>query len=83
MIEVEDECGGIPESKGDLFTAFGDRRGVDRSGLGMGLWIARQAVDAHGGHIHVRNTPGKGCVFVIELPLCAADGIPERPLMNA
>lgn len=71
IIEVEDECGGIPDSKGDVFQAFGDRRGIDRSGLGLGLSIARQAVTADGGNIHVRNMPGKGCVFVIEVPLAA------------
>ena len=68
-IEVEDECGGIPDSTGDPFEPFGDRRGTDRSGLGLGLSIARKAVRAHGGDIHVRNMPGKGCVFVIEVPL--------------
>jgi signal transduction histidine kinase len=73
LVEVEDECGGIPESKGDLFQVFGDRRGSDRSGLGLGLSIARKAVRAHGGEILIRNMPGKGCVFVIEVPLAAAD----------
>ena len=71
VIEVEDECGGIPAHKGDLFRAFGDRRGVDRSGLGLGLSIARQAITAHGGEINVRNLPGKGCVFTIALPFAA------------
>ena len=73
LIEVEDECGGIPESKADRFRAFGDRRGSDRSGLGLGLSIARNAVRAHGGDIHVRNMPGKGCAFVIDLPLAEVD----------
>ena len=78
IIEVEDECGGFPESKGDLFEVFGDRRGSDRSGLGLGLSIARKAMRAHGGDIHVRNMPGKGCVFVIEVPLAGHDtGTPQ------
>jgi signal transduction histidine kinase len=67
-IEVEDQCGGIPESKADPFQPFGDRRGHDRSGLGLGLSIARKAVRAQGGDIHIRNMPPHGCVFVIELP---------------
>ena len=75
FVEVEDECGGIPQTKGDLFEVFGDRRGADRSGLGLGLSISRKAMRAHGGDIHVRNMPGKGCVFVIEVPL-AAEGVP-------
>ena len=71
LIEVADACGGIPESKGDLFQPFGERRGKDRSGLGLGLSIARKSVRAHGGDISIQNTPGKGCVFVINLPLAA------------
>ena len=71
ILEVEDECGGFPERKGDLFQVFGDRRGTDRSGLGLGLSIARKAMRAHGGDIHIRNMPGKGCIFVIEVPLAA------------
>lgn len=77
LIETEDQCGGIPPSKGDLFQAFGDRRGADRSGLGLGLSIARNAVRAHGGEIRIVNMPGKGCVFVIDVPLTAEDGVPQ------
>lgn len=77
LIETEDQCGGIPPSKDDLFKAFGDRRGSDRSGLGLGLSIARSAVRAHDGEIRIRNMPGKGCVFVIDVPLAATEGIPH------
>jgi signal transduction histidine kinase len=70
-IEVEDECGGIPDRHGDPFQPFGERRGNDRTGLGLGLSIARKAVRTHGGEIHIRNMPGKGCVFVIEVPMAA------------
>ena len=69
LVDIQDQCGGIPESKGDLFQPFGQRRGGDRSGLGLGLSIARQAVRAHGGDIRIRNMPGKGCVFTIDVPL--------------
>jgi signal transduction histidine kinase len=68
-VEIQDECGGIPETKGDLFQPFGERRGSDRSGLGLGLSIARRAVRAHSGDIHIRNLPGEGCVFMIDVPL--------------
>ncbi len=68
-IEVEDQCGGIPADKGDLFKTFSDRRGRDRTGLGMGLAIARKAVRAHGGEIEIRNLPGQGCIFAICVPL--------------
>ena len=69
VIEVEDQCGGIPPSQGDVFQPFGNRRGRDRSGLGLGLSIARRAVRAHGGDIVVRNQPGRGCTFAIDMPL--------------
>lgn len=67
--EVEDEGGGIPADRGDLFAPFSDRRGRDRSGLGMGLSIARKAVQAHGGDITVASSPGRGCVFTIDVPM--------------
>jgi signal transduction histidine kinase len=68
-IEIQDYVRmGIPESAGDLFQPFGERRAKDRTGLGLGLSIARRAVRTQGGDIEVRNTPGKGCTFVIVLP---------------
>ena len=69
LMEIEDECGGLPPTNGDPFRPFGDRRGRDRTGLGLGLSIARNAVRAHEGDIHVRNLPGKGCVFTIDIPV--------------
>jgi len=78
LIETEDECGGMPQGKSDPFHVFGDRRGRDRSGLGLGLSIARKAVRAHGGDIRIRNIPGKGCVFITEIPLAADTGVPHE-----
>ncbi|HET8734504.1 MAG TPA: PAS domain-containing sensor histidine kinase [Anaeromyxobacteraceae bacterium] len=37
-------------------------------GLGLGLYVAREIVEAHGGRIHARGEPGKGAVFTVELP---------------
>ena len=75
LVEVEDQCGGITEAKTDPFQAFTDRRRNDRSGLGLGLSIARKAVRSTGGDISFSNLPGTGCVFVIDLPL-ATDPMP-------
>ncbi len=38
------------------------------SGLGLGLYISRQFVEAHGGHIGVESVPGTGSLFTIDLP---------------
>lgn len=69
VVEVEDSCGGLPEGKiQELFNPF-VQVGQDRSGFGLGLAIAKQAVLAHEGELRVHNLPGKGCVFVLDLPL--------------
>jgi len=50
-----------------MFKPF-DRRGGDRVGLGLGLSISLKGVQASGGAIHVRDVPGSGCVFTVDLP---------------
>ena len=68
LIEVEDECGGLPDGKVEaIFHSF-EQHGGDRSGLGLGLSITRRAVEASGGTLSVRDIPGIGCVFTIDLP---------------
>jgi signal transduction histidine kinase len=67
-LEVEDACGGLPPGRAeDLFVPL-VKRGGDQSGFGLGLAIAQQAAQAHGGALRVRDKPGQGCVFKIELP---------------
>jgi hypothetical protein len=41
---------------------------TDKSGLGLGLTICRRSVEANGGTLSVRNMPGFGCVFTVNLP---------------
>jgi signal transduction histidine kinase len=68
FIDVKDHCGGLPEGQcGALFTPF-TQRGTDRSGLGLGLSIARASVEADGGTLTVRDVPGTGCVFTMTMP---------------
>jgi signal transduction histidine kinase len=70
---VEDACGGLPEGAADrLFDPY-VQVGEDRSGLGLGLPIVLRSVKAHEGDVRVRNLPGKGCIFTIELPQSRAD----------
>jgi signal transduction histidine kinase len=72
-IEIEDACGGVdPVKLEQAFTAF-VRIDQEKTGFGLGLAIAKQAIDAHAGTLRVQNVPGKGCIFVMELPVAEAD----------
>jgi signal transduction histidine kinase len=68
LIEVADHCGGLPPGKAQRLFAPFVQDGADRSGLGLGLTIARRSVEASGGRLSVRDVPAKGCVFTIDLP---------------
>jgi signal transduction histidine kinase len=72
LIEVEDECGGLPpgDPRG-LFLSFEQRSG-DRTGLGLGLAMSHRGVEASGGVLHVHDLPGTGCVFTVDLPRALA-----------
>jgi signal transduction histidine kinase len=71
VVEVQDEGIGIPpDQQARIFGRF--ERAVpprDYGGLGLGLWIVRSLVEAHGGQIAVRSTTGEGSVFTVRLPL--------------
>jgi signal transduction histidine kinase len=68
LIEVRDHCGGLPHGSVEkMFMPF-SQRSDDRSGLGLGLAIARHNVEADFGTLSVRDIPGRGCVFAISLP---------------
>ena len=70
-LEVRDEGMGIePESLERIFQPFErTREARKRGGLGLGLFIVRQLVEAHGGTIQVDSRPGRGSTFTVELPL--------------
>jgi signal transduction histidine kinase len=80
-IDVEDQCGGLPDGKvEDLFRPY-EQRSANRSGVGLGLLIARRAVAANGGELRVQNLPRVGCRFTIDLPnRTAHSGRPEAPV---
>ena len=68
VLEVEDECGGLAPGKIDeLFLPF-VRGQESHPGVGLGLSIAMRAVKAIHGAIRVRDLPGRGCIFIAELP---------------
>jgi signal transduction histidine kinase len=69
-IEVEDSGSGIPpEEVGRVFERFfrGSAPGHP-GGLGVGLWIVKKLVDAHGGTVTCESTPGAGSTFRVTLP---------------
>jgi signal transduction histidine kinase len=68
LIDVEDNCGGLPPGDAErLFLPF-TQNGSDKSGVGLGLSISRRSVEANHGVLSVRDMPGKGCVFTVDLP---------------
>jgi len=74
-VRVRDRGPGVAEAdRARIFERF--ERGVsERSfgGLGLGLWIARQVVTAHGGRIRVDGAPERGATFLFELPIEEGD----------
>ncbi|MGA9117054.1 MAG: ATP-binding protein [Bacteroidota bacterium] len=81
QVAVEDSgCGIPPEDLGRIFDKFVQvRRGADATpgSVGLGLAIAKEIVELHGGTLRVESTVGEGSTFSFEIP---ASGLPEaRP----
>jgi signal transduction histidine kinase len=71
VIEVQDECRGLPNGHAhELFRPF-EQRNADRTGLGLGLAFSRWGVEANNGRISARNLPEGGCAFTIDMPRLA------------
>ncbi len=74
LVSVRDQGIGVPQDKqANIFERF--ERAVstrEYAGLGLGLFIARQILEAHGGTIHVSSDVGVGSCFVIDIPTSAA-----------
>jgi signal transduction histidine kinase len=69
-LSVADDGPGIPvEKQATIFEAFQQGGLPDRRGLGLGLYITRNLVQAHRGKIWVESTPGTGCSFHVTLPV--------------
>jgi PAS domain S-box-containing protein len=70
-IRVSDRGIGIsPDAHARVFERF--ERAVPSEhfgGLGIGLYVVQQVVDAHGGEVRVESTPGAGATFTVELPV--------------
>jgi signal transduction histidine kinase len=79
-VSVKDQGKGLsPEETRRLFTKYyRTREGRSAEGVGLGLYISRLIVEAHGGQIHVESTPGQGSTFRFTLPLTAPAREEER-----
>ena len=67
--EVRDNGQGIPDDKREeIFGIFRRLHGQDQPGTGIGLAVAKKAVERHGGKIWVESRPGKGSAFHVLLP---------------
>ncbi len=79
-LAVRDQGIGIaPADQRQIFERF--ERAVSSKnygGLGLGLYIVRRIVEAHGGTVRVESTPGEGAAFLVDLPLHAAPSPPAR-----
>ena len=73
-LTVRDSGSGIPaEDLGHLFDRFWQARQTARLGSGLGLFIAREIVEAHGGRIGVESKLGAGSTFSVTLPLSSPE----------
>ena len=80
LVQIIDQGIGIPaESLPNVFDKFYQIDGSAtriRGGLGLGLYITKQIVEAHGGQIRVESKVDKGSTFSFTLPLTVAPGEP-------
>ena len=75
VVSVADHGEGIPADEvPHLFERYyrSDRTSGQREGIGLGLYITKRLVEAHGGTVQVHSAQGKGTVFSFDLPVAAA-----------
>jgi signal transduction histidine kinase len=82
-VAVRDHGAGFePEAVDRMFDKFVRGRSDAVTGTGLGLYISRQIVEAHGGTISAMSRVGEGAEFVFTLPL-RPTGDPRQPAVGA
>ena len=66
-VSVSDTGPGIPEE--NIYNIFDKYKKLHEEGTGLGLYISRQIVNAHGGEIWVENNGKTGCTFFFSVPV--------------
>ena len=82
VLWVEDAGPGLPPGAGgSIFERFVRAPQEPlQSGMGLGLWIVKSIVEAHGGRVDARNVASGGARFSVTLPLVA--GAPAASAMG-
>ncbi len=80
LVQVKDQGIGITEeAMPHLFERFFRAKdNMARGGTGLGLYISKQIVEAHGGHIWAESEDGKGSIFSFTLPFDKSGGEPHE-----
>jgi two-component system sensor histidine kinase VicK len=82
VVSVADRGEGVPEKdRGRVFERFfqvGDPAQHSSEGIGLGLYIAREIVEAHGGEIWCEPREGGGSIFRFTIPACRGTDLPTR-----
>ncbi|MBZ4374495.1 cell wall metabolism sensor histidine kinase WalK [Corallococcus sp. AS-1-6] len=82
VVSVTNQGAGLsPRDAARLFDKYyrtEDGRSADGKGLGLGLYISRLIVEAHGGHIWVESEPGRGVTFFFSVPM-ESPAVPTVP----
>jgi signal transduction histidine kinase len=81
LLTVRDHGPGIPEDEqARIFEPFERaKRARGMRGAGLGLWIVRRLVEAHGGAVRLASAEGRGSVFAVDLPRELPPQGPESP----
>jgi two-component system phosphate regulon sensor histidine kinase PhoR len=75
LVEVRDRGIGIPAAEqAHIFNRFHRGTHVDRGGYGLGLYLVRHIMEAHGGRVEVASASGEGSVFTLHFPHRAPEG---------
>jgi PAS domain S-box-containing protein len=80
VLTVQDEGPGIaPENQERIFGQY-QRAASKGGGMGLGLWLVKRIVTAHGGTVTLESTPGSGATFTVTLPVESPPPQPSPPL---